>query len=29
MTFALPNAKAQSIMVQPLTTAQVLKEWHV
>jgi tRNA-specific 2-thiouridylase len=29
MTFALPNAKAQSIMVQPLTTDQVLKEWHV
>lgn len=29
MTFALPNASAQSIMVQPLTTDQVLKEWHV
>jgi tRNA-specific 2-thiouridylase len=29
MTFALPNARAQSIMVQPLTTDQVLKEWHV
>ena len=29
MTFTLPNANAQSIMVQPLTTEQVLKEWHV
>ena len=29
MTFTLPNTSAQSIMVQPLTTDQVLKEWHV
>jgi len=29
MTFTLPNTNAQSIMVQPLTTDQVLKEWHV
>ena len=29
MTFTLPNTSAQSNIVQPLTSAQVLKEWHV